>query len=307
MKIIHPEILQQKLDNCGFILLTPYTTTTIISDIKCIKCGFVNQSSLNIVLAGHYTCKQCGHYSGQKISNNPDTFDFIGVKIGKLTVIDKDISKNGRRWLCQCDCGNITTITTSALNSKTKKSCGCLKRFNYIGEKYFYLTILEHGMYIDNKKYHSQYAKCRCDCGKITTVCLCRLRRGDIRSCGCIKGIAKRKSFGEASRNAVYKKYIKESQRRNILFLLTYEQCINFFEGNCYYCNKPPSNLYHEKNCFGAYKYNGIDRLNNNDCYRIDNCVSCCKICNFKKSSDSEEDFLKWIELVYNFKIKSHI
>ena len=59
--------------------------------------------------------------------------DLTGLKFGRLTVIKLDHKKqrNDKRgtrcyWLCECDCGNITTVLTEALKSGHTKSCGCL-------------------------------------------------------------------------------------------------------------------------------------------------------------------------------------
>ena len=57
----------------------------------------------------------------------------IGDKIGKLTVLSKDIlTDRGQKWLCKCDCGKITSVWEDHLeqgkyNMKGgTRSCGCL-------------------------------------------------------------------------------------------------------------------------------------------------------------------------------------
>lgn len=55
----------------------------------------------------------------------------IGQKFGRLTVIERAPSKNGRsRWTCKCDCGNIRTVISSNLLRGTSRSCGCYQREN---------------------------------------------------------------------------------------------------------------------------------------------------------------------------------
>lgn len=55
----------------------------------------------------------------------------IGETYGKLTVIEeaKDSPKRKyqRCWLCKCDCGNYTIVTTCDLHSGNTQSCGCQK------------------------------------------------------------------------------------------------------------------------------------------------------------------------------------
>lgn len=52
--------------------------------------------------------------------------DLTGNVYGKLTVIDlADSGKSGRRWNCQCECGNTAIFETSKLEAGYNKSCGC--------------------------------------------------------------------------------------------------------------------------------------------------------------------------------------
>lgn len=57
----------------------------------------------------------------------------INERIGKLIVLKKDImTDRGQKWLCKCDCGNITSVREDNLeNGKYNikggtRSCGCL-------------------------------------------------------------------------------------------------------------------------------------------------------------------------------------
>ena len=60
--------------------------------------------------------------------------DLTGQRFGRLTVIgrtDDYVSPKGHklvRWLCECDCGNKSCVTTSSLKKGESKSCGCLNR-----------------------------------------------------------------------------------------------------------------------------------------------------------------------------------
>lgn len=60
--------------------------------------------------------------------------DLTGQRFGRLLVVEKDepfITKSGQkqvRWLCQCDCGNTTSVSTAYLRNGKTKSCGCLQR-----------------------------------------------------------------------------------------------------------------------------------------------------------------------------------
>lgn len=50
-------------------------------------------------------------------------FNLLGLKIGRLLVLQVF---DPLRWLCLCDCGNITTPRSPALSGKSCRSCGCL-------------------------------------------------------------------------------------------------------------------------------------------------------------------------------------
>ena len=52
----------------------------------------------------------------------------VGQRFGRLTVLKQvESHKHGYRWLCQCDCGNLTTVRGINLRSSNTRSCGCLK------------------------------------------------------------------------------------------------------------------------------------------------------------------------------------
>lgn len=63
--------------------------------------------------------------------------DLTGQKFNRLTVLYRDLEKYEKKisegktptnvyWVCQCDCGNITTVNGYSLKSGSTKSCGCL-------------------------------------------------------------------------------------------------------------------------------------------------------------------------------------
>lgn len=54
----------------------------------------------------------------------------IGERFGRLKVLSREPNniRNGVVWLCLCDCGNFTEITTGCLNSGNSTSCGCKRK-----------------------------------------------------------------------------------------------------------------------------------------------------------------------------------
>lgn len=70
-----------------------------------------------------------GKIAGLKLKekyNRPHYKDATGKRFGKLTAL-KVIGRNDGSavWLCQCDCGNLTTAPYGELSRGRKKSCGC--------------------------------------------------------------------------------------------------------------------------------------------------------------------------------------
>lgn len=45
---------------------------------------------------------------------------------------------------------------------------------------------------------------------------------------------------------------------------------------------------------------NGIDRVDSKIGYYIDNCVTCCTMCNYMKQAHSKESFLEQVKKIYN-------
>ena len=110
--------------------------------------------------------------------------DLIGQRFGKLIVLEKSGTKNGRAiWKCKCDCGNYTEVTTALLRNGSVSSCGCLAKLNrcidIINQKFNRLTAIK---YAGKGKW-----LCRCDCGNEVTVSTAHLRSGHTKSCGCLQ------------------------------------------------------------------------------------------------------------------------
>lgn len=54
--------------------------------------------------------------------------NLIGQKFGRLMVLKQVIENDKKLWLCKCDCGETTKVSTKNLNSGRVRSCGCMKR-----------------------------------------------------------------------------------------------------------------------------------------------------------------------------------
>jgi hypothetical protein len=138
----------------------------------------------------------------------------------------------------------------------------------------------------------------KCSCGKEKEVYSYSLLSGFTISCGCYTKERTSQRFkieyGLSAKRSIYDRYKQQAKRRNgLAFELNFEQFIELTQQNCYYCGSEPSNLFKD-NGNGSFKYNGIDRVDNNKGYILSNCVSCCDMCNKSKRNNSYEKFFEW-------------
>ncbi len=106
---------------------------------------------------------------------------------------------------------------------------------------------------------------------------------------------------GDSGLLALFRRYNSyKSERKK--FSLTLEEFRILTQSNCYYCGSEPKQVsYRYKGLgYGAYIYNGLDRINSDLGYFKENVVPCCKICNSMKLRLSQEDFVKHVQKIVN-------
>ena len=93
--------------------------------------------------------------------------------------------------------------------------------------------------------------------------------------------------------SASYTEYKNRASKKNLDFALSQDEYLRLITQDCYLCGKN-SNSQH---------LNGIDRIDNNKGYIMDNVKPCCANCNYMKKNYILEDmFNKFID-IYSFKI----
>ena len=159
----------------------------------------------------------------------------------------------------------------------------------------------------DGLKNHGVYWLCKCTCGNEKLVEGSHLRRKKIVSCGCYHNEIARQGLisGEARSNTLYTSYRWSARKRGIYFDLNKEDFLFLTKQNCFYCGAVPFQVLKQRHSTGEYVYNGIDRIDSSKGYTIDNVVTCCGRCNEAKWDTDQQDFLAWVERVYNHSIKT--
>lgn len=134
--------------------------------------------------------------------------------------------------------------------------------------------------------------RCVCDCGLEKDHQIGNLRNGSVR-CKC-----QNLPPGESAFRELFSYYKSESSvKRKLEFTLSKDYFKELVTSICHYCGREPFQEFKGKS--SAFKYNGIDRVDNDEGYIDGNVVSCCGDCNRAKRIMTKEQFSTWIKRVY--------
>lgn len=157
--------------------------------------------------------------------------------------------------------------------------------------------------------------KCKCDCGNDAYVLSYNLYRLNTQSCGCLNKSAamavghansKDKRYNPAI-NRLYGRYYKNCISTGRDFNLSKEDFVSIVTKDCNYCGIPPMQVANSSDKIVSFLYNGIDRVDSSKGYSLDNCVPCCKICNFAKKDMDLDSFMAWIRRLVTFQEKHNV
>ncbi len=204
--------------------------------------------------------------------------------------------------LCECDICNKKYYRTKNQLIVGDKAVGdrllcrkCFDEFQIIGKRVGKLVAIKKVGITERLYYNSGIYEWECDCGNTCIASSKQINSRIDKSCGCQ---SLEKKTINAKKEHFYR-YKKDARKRNIDFNLSIEEFTKLISQDCFYCAIPPNTTRKiDKN--NSYLYNGIDRVDNNKGYTIENCVACCKMCNFAKNNYTLEEFLIWIKNVYN-------
>lgn len=163
------------------------------------------------------------------------------------------------------------------------------------GTKFNRLTIIKFSH--SDKRWRKWY-HVKCECGTTKIVMGSAMTSGNTKSCGCLsKEVKKNKriSKNHSEITAIILGYKRHAIDRGFKWLLTRGDVEKLIKGYCHYCGSKPKNIKKTKNSIGnGLLYSGIDRIDSLKNYTADNCVPCCKICNYAKSNMTTKEFKEW-------------
>jgi len=167
-----------------------------------------------------------------------------------------------------------------------------------VGQKFGSWTVIK---ILESKGRHKFY-KCRCDCGLLFDLRGSYLFNRKTLKCKFCKGKIQE---GLSAFRRIYRQYRHQAIMRNFVWELTENEFRETTSSNCYYTGLPPSNIC--KTQGGQYVYNGIDRLDNNVGYTVNNCVPCNGRINQMKSDLSYSQFIELCHLITTHKKEVNI
>lgn len=105
-----------------------------------------------------------------------------------------------------------------------------------------------------------------------------------------------------------YKRVKSDAVRAGREFSLPFEWFIHAIHAPCHYCGSVDANSINVASkrpgeyIIQDFRYNGLDRIDNERGYVIQNCVPCCAICNRAKNSLPYDVFNKWIDNLIQYR-----
>ena len=121
-----------------------------------------------------------------------------------------------------------------------------------------------------------------------------------------MEDLVKKDIHQQGIRNYLYRTYRSNAEKRGHEFNLSKDQFISIIKQPCFYCGLPPQPTSDSiRKTRGSMRepnfyYNGIDRIDSNGAYDVDNCVPCCSVCNYMKRTLDVNTFYDQIVKIYN-------
>ena len=205
--------------------------------------------------------------------------DLTNQVFGHWKVLYRTINNasNKVQWVCECDCEKhtIKPVEAKSLKSGASTNCGCERNKT---------IALKNDIKIHQRDENGNIILKRCfRCKEWLT--LDNFWKNVSQKDGYTGECKKCSSQSKENRYNIYK---KNAIRRNIDFQLTKEEFYAITSQPCHYCGD-------------LHNYNGVDRIESNKGYYVNNCVPCCEYCNKMKLDYSVDFWLNHIKKILNY------
>lgn len=247
---------------------------------------------------------------GQFVRNN-----LTGLRHGKVTAVrptDRRAKDQSAIWVMRCDCGR--EFERTAAKFRKSITCGCGMQDNagqFDAVSWAGRTIQDcTPLYPTAERSHGYVIwAVRCDlCGEAFARPSSAMARRSL-SHNCRQWWLKYKANTHRGRppipesgshiNSIYKNYEGSARVRGIRFGLTKEQVVGIITQACHYCGRAPIDRKNGPNLSGTFAWTGIDRVDPEGDYEVNNCVPCCPRCNFAKGTMNGDEFREWVRAVH--------
>jgi hypothetical protein len=205
-----------------------------------------------------------------------------------------------KKYRCRCVCGREKAVVGHSLKRRATTSCGCRVHRQrreaaetaaaaLVGSVFGRLTVLRVS---ETRRTGGILLSCLCSCGRSTEVPAKALRAGVRVSCGCFKGTKLPGHTGAI--NELFHALKKNAATRELGVSLTRAEFENLILRPCVYCGDTGGSKFRNTGLI----WNGIDREDSSLGYTTDNCVTCCKTCNYAKRRMTRDEFFAWVKRV---------
>ena len=200
-----------------------------------------------------------------------------------MTKTKEEVSAYQRRWYL-----NNRESKLQKQKEKREQNRGDRKRQNtdsLVGNRFGRLVVLSESLRAAvSGTRRRTYCLCKCDCGGTVEIQRTSLLSKNSRSCGCAR-IEHLKGRRLRPYEYIYNLLVARTKKRDgIVCDITYEDFVRFTEiGACHYCGEIVQWAANSKDRDKLGHGHHLDRMDNDKPYSKENCVVCCRRCNWGK------------------------
>jgi len=176
---------------------------------------------------------------------------------------------------------------------RSKSEIADLKLSDFVGRRFDKLIVIRRK---ENSSRGSRW-ECKCDCGNVVIYTAHHLLQKDCKSCGC-----KRRTKYEEIPGSYFRNLRFGAKSRNLEYNLTPEFLWNLYLKQNRKCALSGVDITFDKNLNPKIHTASLDRINSSLGYVEENVQWVHKIVNQIKWDLSEDEFIKWISLIYHNK-----